>query len=478
MTVAATNTVAAFNVAAGTTLSGLSTGSAFAGRVIVALVLSDNTPGPWTIGGVSATNNIDPTTGYNWIAAVVPTGTTASIVCSGASFVACFGVYSLAGDPGTTATHTFGSNSGTSGSISGDNDSAVIGIVGDDSTAAGTPSWATGLTNDGSAYNDGSNNSFRAGHVDVVSAQTVNFSVSGTSSPDTVINVANFAGSGGGPVDITGTMAATVPVPVTAIVAVETPVWSYIGKTEAAVDASGNYTLSEPSGAQQDDLLVVDIAIRSNVLHTNADWTFPQSDSSGNTTNNTTGSIVSYQTGYCIRGSSAPSYVFAKTGGSRCLGTVRLYRSNRSGTPVFDTSAELAMGAAGTGLTISGGVTTAEADELLVTGVFGARANTVSAMDGVTEVTGNSGATDANAGPVAINTWTERSDRNNGTSPTVALACFDTVKQSAGSTGNLTATESQSARHGMTVMAFKHPALAGAGAVPQVVHHRKMQGMQ
>lgn len=241
------------------------------------------------------------------------------------------------------------------------------------------------------------------------------------------------------------------------------PSWTYIGKTEATVSASGNYTLTEPSGAQQNDILVVDFATRSNVIYTNSDWTFPQSDTSGNTTNNTTGSIVSYQTGYCIRGSSAPSYVFNRTGGSRCLGTVRAYRSSRAGTPSFDTSAELAMGSAGTALTLTGGVTTTGIDELIVTGVYGARANTVSAMDGVTEVTGASGATDTTT-PPTLGTWIERSDRNNGTSPTVALACYDAVKRTAGSTGNLTATQSQSARHGMVAMAFKHPAPAGGGS--------------
>lgn len=239
------------------------------------------------------------------------------------------------------------------------------------------------------------------------------------------------------------------------------PSWTFVGKTEAAVSASGNYTLTEPSGAQQNDILVVDFATRSNVIYTNTDWTFPQSGTTGNTTNNTTGSIVSYQTGYCIRGSSAPSYVFNRTGGSRCLGTVRAYRSSRAGTPSFDTSAEVAMGAASGTVTLTGGVTTTGIDELIVTGVYGARANTVSAMDGVTEVTGNSGATDTTTAPT-LGTWIERSDRNNGTSPTVALACYDAVKRTAGSTGNLTATESQSARHGMTAMAFKHPAASGS----------------
>ena len=275
----------------------------------------------------------------------------------------------------------------------------------------------------------------------------------------------DWDGGGGGGTNLTPAAKQLALSTVAPAVANTTPQWYLVGITETAVDASGNYTLSEPANVQENDILTAHFAIRSNVLHANADWANPQGDASGNTTNNTTGSIASYQAFYCFRGSSPPSYLFTKTGGSRCLGTVAAWRSSIPGVPRFDTSAELAMGAAGTSMTLSGGIVTAEALELLVAGVMAARANTVSNMDGATEVTGNSGSTDASSHP-KVNTWTERSDRNNGTSPTVGLAIFDVVKETAGSTGNLTVTQSQSARHGMTVMAFMHPSAAGVSLSP------------
>lgn len=437
------------------TVTGVQFGSAFAGRVLVPAYLVGSVgqdPTSGTVDGQAAVvtgTNSSGSPGLGFLSAVVASNTSGNVVgnFSSSDTLAVAGVVALTGAGSATPSDTFAVLS-TSSTI----DVAAGGCVVAVAFAASSGSW-TGATQLGSVAVPALGGTYYIATFDngggALSGRTISYTTADllyAAAFDADAGGAFSVAANGGTYSITGAAVATDI----------KPDWTLVGITEAAVDASDNYTLSEPTGAQQDDILVVDIAIRSNVLHTNADWTFPQSDSSGNTTNNTTGSIVSYQTGYCIRGGSAPSYVFAKTGGSRCLGTVRAYRSSRAGTPVFDTSAELAMGAAGTSLTLSGGVTTAEAGELLVTGVFGARANTVSNMDGATEVTGNSGSVDTTTKPVR-GTWTERSDRNNGTSPTVALACYDAVKPTAGSTGNLTATESQSARHGMTVMAFKHP---------------------
>jgi hypothetical protein len=236
------------------------------------------------------------------------------------------------------------------------------------------------------------------------------------------------------------------------------PVWTYIGNSFAAASASNNYTLAEPSGTLPGDLMIADFAVRSNVIYTNASWIFPQSDAAGNTTNETTASDTSFQTGYCIRGASAPTMVFARTGGSRALGSIRVYRSSK-GSPIFDTSAQVAMTVAGTTVTLTGGLTTAAANELIVTGVAGARAaattNQFSAMTGATEVTGTSGAANTTIAP-QLNTWTERRDAGNTTSPTVSTGLYDVVKGTAGSTGDLTCVAATSALHGMTAMAFKH----------------------
>lgn len=460
------------------TVTGVQFGSAFADRVLVPAYLVGSVsqdPTSGTVDGQSAVvtgTNSSGQPGFGFLSAVVASGTSGNVVgnFSSSDTLAVAGVVALTGAGSATPSDTFAVLS-TSSTI----DVAAGGCVVAVAFAASSGSW-TGATQLGSVAIPALGGTYYIATFDngggALSGRTISYSTA-----DLLYVAAFDADGGGGPVDITGTMAATVPVPVTAMVAVQSPVWTLVGISEVAVDASGDYTLSEPSGVAQNDVLVVGISIRSNVLHANADWSIPQSDASGNTTNNSTGSIVSYQAAYCFRGASPPSYVFTKTGGSRCLATVAAWRSNRPGVPSFDTSAELAMGSAGTGLTLSGGVTTAEAEELLVGWVHGARNISVSAMDAVTEVTGASGSTDTTTPPV-LNTWTERSDRNNGTSPTVGLALFDAVKQSAGSTGNITATASASARHGMTVLAFKHPALAGASVVPQVVHHRHMQGIQ
>lgn len=422
------------------------------------------TAGDIIYGSGGAGGTVSAAGGDSWVRKntnAAPSSTTDGILAKGGSVGAA-----SAGGIGGQASASVGTTkfSGGNGSIfagSGAGGGAA-GELGDGSNASNVTPGSGGPTNgnynsltpgDGGA--NGNNGNDYGGGAGVFAAfsgsnsngvATVQFDPPPPSSP-------YFLAAGKGTFSLSGQAAGLLP----------GPYWTLVGITEAGVNASGNYTIAVPSGVQQNDVLVVDIATRSNVLHSNAAFTFPQTDAGGNTTNNTTASDVSFATGYCIRGASNPSTSFTRTGGSRALGTMRAYRSSIAGTPSFDTSAQLAMTVAGTALTLSGGVTTTAANELLVTGVYGARANTVSNMDGTTEVTGNSGATNTTTPPVQ-GTWTERSDRNNGTSPTVALACYDTIKRTAGSTGNLTATESQSALHGMTVMAFKHPVPAGGGS--------------
>jgi hypothetical protein len=249
--------------------------------------------------------------------------------------------------------------------------------------------------------------------------------------------------------------------PATAL-ATSQPTWTFVGVTEAAVTAaaSTSYTLTEPAGVAQGDLLIVDFAVRGAVIFTNAAWTFAQSDTGGNTTNATTAADTSFQAGYCIRGASAPSYVFTRAGtGSRGLGTVRAYRSNK-GAPVFDTSTKLAQTTASATITMNPSVTTATTNELITSGVYMARAagvaDNASNMVGATNLTGASGTINTSIAP-QISTWTERSDRGNATSPSVSLACYDAVKPTSGATGSLSVTGPASALNGMVVMAFRHP---------------------
>jgi hypothetical protein len=275
------------------------------------------------------------------------------------------------------------------------------------------------------------------------------------------------------PVNITGTVGATVPQPTTAIVATETPVWSLVGLSTVQFNgATTSFALPLPSGTQQNDIIVVDIATRGTIVWTNAAFQNPQSDAGGNITNGTTASDTSIQSFYCFQGASAPSMAFTRTGtptSMRAAGTVRAYRSNRSGAPTFDVSNIFAQTTAGTALA-GGGITTAQADELLTGAVFlarGATTNNASAFKATTGATGTSGAIDTTTNPVT-NTWTERQDAGSLTSPTVAIATYDTVMGTAGATGNITATAASSALNGLTVMAFQHPS-AGTGSISGVL---------
>jgi len=238
--------------------------------------------------------------------------------------------------------------------------------------------------------------------------------------------------------------------------------WQLVGVAVSAVNASGNYTLTLPSGSQSGDVVVAAIAMRSNVGFTvPAGWTQANQDTGGNTTNNTTASDTSSLQAYIIRGGSAPSMVFTRTGGSRALGVVAVYRyTDQSAPPTFDTSVLTPLGAAATA--ISGtGLTTGAAGELIVGAVFGARNITVSNFRATNPATG-SGSTDTTANP-ADGAWTERADSLNGTSPTVGIFLADAVRTSAGATGSLLATASASALHAIGAMAFAPP--TGGGTI-------------
>ena len=194
MAVSATNTDA--SARSGTsTLTSVPIGTAFTGRVVVAYVESD--VGSYTIGGVAATATSVDTYGGRWIAAVVSTGTTATIAASGASFIFSYGVWSLSGDPSTTAAAVFDTAGSFSGSIAASDDSSVLGVVGDG--GAGSPSWTSGLTNNGAVITDGFGSQWRDASVDIATAQTVNFTVTGSDPANIfILTAVNYAGSGGG----------------------------------------------------------------------------------------------------------------------------------------------------------------------------------------------------------------------------------------------------------------------------------------
>lgn len=213
----------------------------------------------------------------------------------------------------------------------------------------------------------------------------------------------------------------------------------YAGVSSAVEVASGNITLTEPTGVQAGDLLVACISYRSTAAFTlPTGWALVATQNSGgNTTVNTVGSIVSCLMAYIVRGSSAPSLVFTRTAGDLALGRITAFRGTSSESP-YDAGTTTVLGAAS--VTVNGAaVTTTQANELLVMAAAMARNNTASA--------------EAATDPPAAG-WREAADSGTITGADGALAVAYATKGVAGSTGTPTYTASASALHGNIVGAF------------------------
>jgi len=229
--------------------------------------------------------------------------------------------------------------------------------------------------------------------------------------------------------------------------------WDFIA-VSAAVEttvAGGNITLNEPSGAAQGDLLVACIAYRSNAAFTlPSGWALVATQQSSGDIDATNG-IASGVMAYIVRGASAPSYVFTRTGGDVARGTVVCYRGNHA-TP-YDTGSANTLGATSVTVT-TGTITTAEANELIVAMGAGGDNYTWSAFDAATDPATASGATDTTTEPTA-GTWIERHDSGSGTGADTSLAIADAIRSTAGATGQMQVTSSGAGRSVMIAGAFK-----------------------
>lgn len=230
--------------------------------------------------------------------------------------------------------------------------------------------------------------------------------------------------------------------------------WTYVGVSPAASSASGNITLTEPSGVQQGDLLVAIISYRSNAGFTSpgSPWVSVTSQNTGNTTANATTSISSGHMFYCIRGASAPGLTFTRTAGDIALARIVAYRGV-DGTNPLVTQTSTTMAAAATAVSVTG-LTTANAEDLIVVGFCAARNTSVSAFNATNPGTSSGTAANETANPLA-GEWHERADSATTTGADAGLGIGDAVRATAGVTGNLTMTAGASARHVVVAGAFK-----------------------
>jgi hypothetical protein len=214
--------------------------------------------------------------------------------------------------------------------------------------------------------------------------------------------------------------------------------------------ASGNITLTEPASVAQGDLMVACIGYRSNAAFTlPSGWTLcaPQ-QSSGDT--DATNGIASGVMAYIVRGASAPSLVFTRTGGDVAQGRIISYSGGGSSPYVTGSSATLGSASA---TVTTATLTTPHANCLIVAMSSAGDTLSASAFDAATDPTTASGATDTTTAPTA-GTWIERADNSTGTGADHGLAIADAVRATAGATGTIQATISASARHVMIAAVF------------------------
>ena len=192
-------------------------------------------------------------------------------------------------------------------------------------------------------------------------------------------------------------------------------------------------------------------------------WTLAVQSNTGNTTNNGAGSTPSGA--IYVRESAADAS--APSSGQRTISKISGSSRAQCKIAVWETDDEMELDVASASVSGSSatsathaGLTTSEADELLIAVPIGARNVTLTSFVAATGVTTASGATDT-VTPPSADAWTERFEHANATNPTQSLSLVDAIKTTAGSTGTMTAQFSAgAARHAILAAAFRRKSAA------------------
>ena len=149
------------------------------------------------------------------------------------------------------------------------------------------------------------------------------------------------------------------------------------------------------------------------------------------------------------------------------MGQIVAYRGQKVTSP-FTVGIGAKTGTAITAVSTTG-LTTAEANELIVKGVCSGRNSAFSAHDAATDPTTSSATGSAQTAAPIVGTWQERADNLTTTGADTALAIADAVRGTAGATGVLTCTASVSGGHAQVAGAFKiEPEPTGGVAIDAV----------
>lgn len=249
--------------------------------------------------------------------------------------------------------------------------------------------------------------------------------------------------------------------------------WSFIDVGAAAAVTSGDITLSLPASVAAGDLLIACIAGRGTAAFVApSGWEIIQQLASGNTSSS--GGVGDAGTGmmaYRIAGAGESAPTFTRSGGDAGYGRIVCYRH----------PAAIALGNSGITqpeagaftITLSAGIDTATANELIVACLCGGDNDLASGFVATDPSTASS-ATDTTTAPT--NAWIERGDGSTTAGADTSLAVADAVKPTAGNTGPIGATHVRARRHVLIAAAFRAasasaPTLSApsfAGRVPSV----------
>lgn len=227
--------------------------------------------------------------------------------------------------------------------------------------------------------------------------------------------------------------------------------WSVPKISLVALDATGDFTMTEPASSAAGDLMIACIGWRGNAAVTlDASWTLVATQQNSGDTDATNG-IASGAMYWIVRGSSAPVLTGTRTAGDVLQARVISY-TGASPTP-FDTGSANTLAVASQTNT-TGTITTAQAGELLVALSSAGDNLTHSAFDAATAPSTESGASDTTTAPTN-GTWIQRTENGNGTGADHGLATADAIMTTAGATGTIQTTVSGVGQHVLIVGAFK-----------------------
>jgi hypothetical protein len=232
--------------------------------------------------------------------------------------------------------------------------------------------------------------------------------------------------------------------------------WSFVGVSSPVVAQTQDITLTEPAGCQAGDLLVACLSYRiasaSPMANYGPEWVLVNERNTNNVLT-TTSAVASGAMFYCIRGAGAPYLTFSHAATpSQSIGRIVAYRDVNMLTPL-DTSAAANTATNNTALSVAG-LTTTAARDLIVRAACGGQEATWTAFDAATNPTTSSGTNSNQTADPIVGTWQERADSSSTVGADGSLAIADAIRNTAGATGNFTATASLGASHAHIAGAF------------------------